>query len=57
MRPKSNNLKMTCHKPQAKLHNKQPIGWVTEWLKVPVLKTGEGESLPWVRIPPHPPYP
>ena len=29
---------------------------MTERLKVPVLKTGEGESLPWVRIPPHPPF-
>ena len=29
---------------------------MTERLKVPVLKTGEGESPPWVRIPPHPPF-
>ena len=30
------------------------IGWVAEWFKAPVLKTGVGESPPWVRIPPHP---
>ena len=30
-------------------------GWVAEWLNAPVLKTGEGVSLPGVRIPPHPP--
>ena len=26
------------------------------WLNAPVLKTDEGESPPWVRIPPSPPY-
>lgn len=31
-------------------------GWVAERFKAPVLKTGVGESLPWVRIPPHPPF-
>lgn len=30
-------------------------GWVAEWFKAAVLKTAEGASLPWVRIPPHPP--
>jgi hypothetical protein len=30
-------------------------GWVAEWFKAAVLKTAEGVSLPWVRIPPHPP--
>jgi hypothetical protein len=30
-------------------------GRVAEWFKAPVLKTGEGASLPWVRIPPCPP--
>ena len=30
-------------------------GWVAEWSNAPVLKTGEGASLPGVRIPPHPP--
>ena len=30
-------------------------GWVAEWFKAPVLKTGVGASPPWVRIPPHPP--
>src|SRR5947209_10581197 len=30
-------------------------GWVAERLKAPVLKTGRGASLSWVRIPPHPP--
>ena len=32
-------------------------GGVAEWLNAPVLKTDVGESLPWVRIPPPPPYP
>ena len=31
------------------------LGGVTERLNVPVLKTGEGATLPWVRIPPPPP--
>ena len=31
-------------------------GGVAEWLNAPVLKTDVGESLPWVRIPPPPPY-
>jgi hypothetical protein len=31
------------------------VGEVTEWFKVPVLKTGVRESVPWVRIPPSPP--
>src|SRR5687767_6289942 len=30
-------------------------GWVAEWFKAPVLKTGVGSRPPWVRIPPHPP--
>jgi len=30
------------------------LGGVAEWFKAPVLKTGEGASLPWVRIPPPP---
>ena len=30
-------------------------GWVAEWLKAPVLKTGRRASVSWVRIPPHPP--
>jgi hypothetical protein len=29
---------------------------VAEWLNAPVLKTDVGESLPWVRIPPPPPF-
>ena len=32
------------------------IGGVAEWLNAPVLKTDVGESLPWVRIPPPPPF-
>jgi hypothetical protein len=28
---------------------------VAEWFKAAVLKTAVGASLPWVRIPPHPP--
>ena len=31
------------------------LGKVAEWLKALVLKTSEGASLPWVRIPPFPP--
>ena len=33
----------------------QVDGRVAERFKAPVLKTGVGESLPWVRIPPLPP--
>ncbi len=29
---------------------------MAERFKAPVLKTGEGASSPWVRIPPHPPF-
>ena len=50
-----NKYKKTCHRYKAKVSKIHTTGWVTERLKVPVLKTGEGESLPWVRIPPHPP--
>lgn len=36
----------------------RPVGWVAEWLKAAVLKTAVRASVPWVRIPPHPPeYP
>ncbi len=31
-------------------------GRVAEWLNAPVLKTGIGESLSGVRIPPRPPF-
>src|SRR5713101_695544 len=31
-------------------------GWVAEWFKAPVLKTGVPSRVPWVRIPPHPPF-
>jgi hypothetical protein len=31
-------------------------GWVAEWLKAPVLKTGKRASVSRVRIPPHPPF-
>jgi molybdopterin-binding protein len=37
------NLKRTCC-----------IGWVAEWFKAPVLKTGVRETVPGVRIPPQP---
>lgn len=30
-------------------------GWMAERLKAPVLKTGEGATPSWVRIPLHPP--
>ncbi len=29
-------------------------GWVAEWFKAPVLKTGVRATVPWVQIPPHP---
>ncbi len=38
------------------LANHSGLGEVTEWLNVPVLKTGVRASVPWVRIPPSPPY-
>ena len=31
------------------------LGEMAEWFKAPVLKTGEGASPPWVRIPLSPP--
>ena len=40
---------------RALAHRSAPDGWVVEWFKAPVLKTGVGASPPWVRIPPHPP--
>lgn len=30
------------------------LGWVAERFIAPVLKTGDVERRPWVRIPPHP---
>jgi hypothetical protein len=36
-------------------HLMQLQGWVAEWLKAPVLKTGRRASVSRVRIPPHPP--
>ena len=36
-------------------YNARRCGEVAEWFKAPVLKTDEGESPPWVRIPPSPP--
>ena len=33
-----------------------PVGGVAEWSNAPVLKTGVRESVPWVRIPPLPPF-
>ena len=36
--------------------NIQFNGEVAEWSKAPVLKTGERASVPWVRIPPSPPF-
>ena len=38
----------------AECGSKQTAGRVSEWPKDPVLKTGERESVPWVRIPPLP---
>jgi hypothetical protein len=34
-----------------------PAGRVAEWLKAPDSKSGLGETLTWVRIPPLPPIP
>ena len=31
-------------------------GEVAEWFKAPVLKTGVPARVPWVRIPPSPPF-
>ena len=39
-----------------KVNTQLSVGGVAEWLNAPVLKTDVGESLPWVRIPPPPPY-
>jgi hypothetical protein len=33
-----------------------PAGRVAEWLKAPDSKSGVGATLPWVRIPPLPPF-
>jgi hypothetical protein len=38
-----------------KCENARPIGEMAERFKAPVLKTGEGSNLPWVRIPLSPP--
>lgn len=35
--------------------DRDPIGEMAERFKAPVLKTGEGSNLPWVRIPLSPP--
>lgn len=36
--------------------NRWNLGEVAEWFMALVLKTSEGESPPWVQIPPSPPY-
>ncbi len=36
------------------LWNLDQFGGVPEWTKGPVLKTGDGVTRPWVRIPPPP---
>ena len=36
-------------------HPMRDDGRVAEWFKAPVLKTGRGATLSWVRIPPLPP--
>ncbi len=38
-----------------KIFDINSLGWVSERFKEPVLKTGVRASVPWVRIPPHPP--
>src|SRR3546814_12562556 len=42
----------TCALPSS---DPQRHGRVSEWFKEPVLKTGDGATRPWVRIPPLPP--
>ena len=51
----SNDWKAGCDRslPSARVGCR---GWVAERLNAPVLKTGNGESRSWVRIPPHPPF-
>ena len=44
---------LTMSKKPATMFNS--CGWVAERFKAPVLKTGVVATLPWVRIPPHPP--
>ena len=41
-------------KQQAKERQFVVFGWVAEWSKAPVLKTGVRLRVPWVRIPLHP---
>ena len=41
---------------QPRTDDPQKHGEVAEWSIAPVSKTGVGASLPWVRIPPSPPY-
>jgi hypothetical protein len=43
---------LRCRAPR---HSLFPTGWVAERLKAAVLKTAVRGSVPWVRIPPHPP--
>jgi hypothetical protein len=45
----------TCLYPALRAANACATGWVAEWFKALVLKTSVRESVPWVRIPPHPP--
>ena len=50
-------MQKNFYKPLSQLNKAHiQLGGVTERLNVPVLKTGEGATLPWVRIPPPPPY-
>ena len=43
---------LRCRAPR---HSLFSTGWVAERLKAAVLKTAVRASVPWVRIPPHPP--
>ena len=47
----AHNAKVTGSNPVGNTMN----GEVAEWFNALVLKTSEGESPPWVRIPPSPP--
>ena len=61
LKQRKKRLRQFCGSPPAAARLDCPCvvdrerGWVAEWFKAPVLKTGVGASLPGVRIPLHPP--
>ena len=42
------------HRNEDGISNRDDFGWVAEWTKAAVLKTAVRETVPGVRIPPHP---